>query len=203
MRRLVASAVAAVALLAAVPIASHAATTPDPAPGTPAWYQRDVENQQYATGRGRDLATHTGYQTQMAQQTPLTVAAHWQDQVAHPDRPSLTFASLFPGTYNADPYRTHWAEDGRGVRRSVEWTNRYGARIIGNLFAPKPGYTDPITHKKPKTLPTVVVTTGSIQGWQHAYYWAAQGLAEAGYLVLMYDVQGQGQSETMPHPQET
>src|SRR4051812_24503212 len=30
------------------------------------------------------------------------------------------------------------------------------------------------------------------------YFWAAEGLAEAGYEVLTYDVQGQGNSDTLP-----
>ena len=31
------------------------------------------------------------------------------------------------------------------------------------------------------------------------YWWLAQDLAERGYVVLTYDVQGQGTSETLPH----
>ena len=34
------------------------------------------------------------------------------------------------------------------------------------------------------------------------YWWLAQDLAERGYLVLTYDVQGQGTSETLPHENE-
>src|SRR3954465_15725688 len=33
------------------------------------------------------------------------------------------------------------------------------------------------------------------------YFWAAEGLAEAGYEVLTYDVQGQGNSDTLPDQQ--
>jgi hypothetical protein len=32
------------------------------------------------------------------------------------------------------------------------------------------------------------------------YWWLAQDLAERGYVVMTYDVQGQGTSETLPHP---
>jgi dienelactone hydrolase len=45
----------------------------------------------------------------------------------------------------------------------------------------------------------VVVTTGSVQGSEGMYEWLAQDLAERGYVVLTYDVQGQGTSETFPH----
>ena len=31
------------------------------------------------------------------------------------------------------------------------------------------------------------------------YWWLAEDLAERGYVVITYDVQGQGTSETLPH----
>jgi dienelactone hydrolase len=33
-----------------------------------------------------------------------------------------------------------------------------------------------------------------VQGYQQLYFWAAQDLASAGYMVMTYDVQGQGES---------
>ena len=47
--------------------------------------------------------------------------------------------------------------------------------------------------------PAVVITTGSIQGTQHMYWWAARTLATNGYVVFTWDVQGQGESETFGH----
>jgi hypothetical protein len=44
-----------------------------------------------------------------------------------------------------------------------------------------------------------VITEGSVQGSVNMYIWLAQDLAERGYVVLTYDVQGQGTSETFPH----
>ena len=44
----------------------------------------------------------------------------------------------------------------------------------------------------------MVITTGSVQGSEGMYEWLAQDLAERGYVVLTYDVQGQGTSETLP-----
>ena len=48
-------------------------------------------------------------------------------------------------------------------------------------------------------FPGVVITEGSVQGSEGMYEWLAQDLAERGYVVLTYDVQGQGTSETFPH----
>jgi pimeloyl-ACP methyl ester carboxylesterase len=45
----------------------------------------------------------------------------------------------------------------------------------------------------------VVFVTGSIQSSAGVYQWIAEDLAERGYVVLTFDVQGQGQSETLPH----
>jgi hypothetical protein len=39
-----------------------------------------------------------------------------------------------------------------------------------------------------------VITDGSVQAYEELYFWAAQDLAEAGYMVMTYDVQGQGDS---------
>jgi hypothetical protein len=82
----------------------------------------------------------------------------------------------------------------------VSYTNRYGALIRGDVFAPLPGARDPYTGAELKPpYPGVVITTGSIQGSERMYFWLAQDLAERGYVVLTYDVQGQGTSETLPH----
>ena len=38
----------------------------------------------------------------------------------------------------------------------------------------------------------------AVQAYEQLYYWAAQGLAQYGYEVLTYDVQGQGDSDLLP-----
>ena len=82
----------------------------------------------------------------------------------------------------------------------VSFTNRYGALLQGDVFAPLPGAHDPYTGKAlTGPFPGVVITTGSVQGSERMYWWLAQDLAERGYVVLTYDVQGQGRSETFPH----
>jgi dienelactone hydrolase len=65
-----------------------------------------------------------------------------------------------------------------------------GAKLNGYIFRPPASVRGP--------YPGIVITTGSIQGYQNMYFWAAEGLAEAGYMVLTYDVQGQGTSDTLP-----
>lgn len=49
---------------------------------------------------------------------------------------------------------------------------------------------------KPATAPGIVIETGSVQAPERLYWWAAQTLAAHGYVVMTYDVQGQGRSDT-------
>lgn len=153
-----------------------------------------------SSGRLVDQQTNPAFHAAMAARTPEAFVGGLSDQLAHPDRPMLTLGQLVPGGSTADPFRVDWAQQGRGIATPIEYTNRYGARITGTMWAPNLPFTDPVTGRTTDgPLPTVLITTGSIQGFEEMYLWAAQGLAEAGYVVMTYDVQGQGQSETFGH----
>ncbi len=52
--------------------------------------------------------------------------------------------------------------------------------------------------------PGIVITDGSVQADENMYWYAAQALAKAGYVVLTFDPQGQGQSRhvrSVPRPE--
>jgi dienelactone hydrolase len=105
----------------------------------------------------------------------------------------------FPGWNQGNAWRRSWPGT-RGLEIPVSYTNRYGALIRGDVYGPLPHARDPYTGKTLRPpYPAVVVTTGSIQGSEKMYRWIAEDLAERGYVVLTYDVQGQGTSETFPH----
>jgi dienelactone hydrolase len=185
---------AATLLVAAAPAAT------DPEPGSPAWVQRDLDNVAASAGRLVDEQTNPAFHQQWAAQTPGTFAESLSDQLTHPDRPIVSLGQLVPGGRTADPFRVDWAQRGRGTATPIEYHNRYGARITGTMWAPSLPHTDPLTGRTSNgPFPTVLITTGSIQGFEEMYLWAAQGLAEAGYVVMTYDVQGQGQSEVFGH----
>lgn len=62
------------------------------------------------------------------------------------------------------------------------------ARLSGRVWAPRgmrPG----------ARLPAVVIENGSIQAPETAYWWAAQRLVRAGYVVMTFDPRGQGRSD--------
>lgn len=196
--------VSAALLFAAAPAAlgTTARAASDPTPGSPEYVQRDNQNMQDAYGRqtgpGGQL-NNPEYSTALTQ-TNIGLSLHQlAQQLATPTRLALTPGNVFPGWNAGNPFREEWAGK-RGLRVPVAYTNRYGALIRGDVFAPLPGARDPYTHKKLKPpYPGVVITTGSIQGSERMYWWLAEDLAERGYVVLTYDVQGQGTSETLPH----
>jgi dienelactone hydrolase len=171
----------------------------EPEPGTPAYLQREAANAAYALGRQRDQLTNPEFAAAFTASTVQTYPEGVARQLRQPLSPIVSLGQVVPGGRAADPFRTTWAEDGRGTRTPISFQNRYGATIRGSLWAPPLPFTDPVTGRSGSgPLPTVVITTGSIQGFQEMYLWAAQGLAEAGYLVLTTDVQGQGSSDTFP-----
>ena len=191
---------ATLSLLLAGALAAPAAA--DPAPTDPAYTQRDAQNIADAYGR----IDGEGGQLRNPAYLPALVAASTQrgvdqllTQVASPTHPALTPGNAVPGWNVGNPLRAGW--DGtRGVTRAVTFTNRYGARLRGHVYRPLPGAIDPYTGRRLRgPFPGVVITEGSVQGSEGMYEWLAQDLAERGYVVLTYDVQGQGTSETLPH----
>jgi hypothetical protein len=194
------------ALLAALALAAPALAAPAvaaPAPGTPEYLQRDGQNVADAYGR----QTAPGGQIQNPNYFPALVVDQNQvvanqllDQAATPTRLAISPGNVFPGWNEGNPLRRGW--DGkRGQIVRISYTNRYGALIRGDVFAPLPGARDPYTGAALKPpYPGVVITTGSVQGSERMYWWLAEDLAERGYVVMTYDVQGQGTSETLPHP---
>ena len=174
----------------------------DPTPTDPAYTQRDVQNIADAYGR----VDGAGGQLQNPAYLPALVAASTQTsvdqlltQAASPTHPALTAGNLVPGWNVGNPLRAGW-NGTRGVSRTVSFTNRYGALLRGTVYKPKPGAADPYTGRElTGPFPGVVITEGSVQGSEGMYAWLAEDLAERGYVVLTYDVQGQGTSETLPH----
>src|SRR5687767_4963970 len=81
-----------------------------------------------------------------------------------------------------------WEENGAGLAHDVLFTARSGATIVGKVWATESG---------PAERPAIVITTGSVQAPQTLYWGLAATLAKHGYVVLTYDVQGQGRSDTL------
>ena len=167
------------------------------APNTPAWYRRDLLNQYCATLRLRDQYSNPAYGYENATQGDEL----WLDQLGQqisngPGHIHGGFTTLVPGSQAADAFRTisDWRQRTGGTVQPVSFTASDGAVLRGNVWMPPPG----TPRMKNGLYPGVVITDGSIQAYQQLYYWAAEGLAQYGYEVLTYDVQGQGDSDLLP-----
>jgi dienelactone hydrolase len=79
-----------------------------------------------------------------------------------------------------------WGPKGYGIVKPILFTARNGATLSGHVWATKAG---------PARRPGIVITNGSVQAAEQHYWYAAQTLAKAGYVVMTFDPQGQGQSD--------
>ena len=165
----------------------------DPAPGTPEWQQRDTLNQYCATLRIRDQVASPAFGFGNLSQGAVAVRRAGRRPARPPDEPQGGVTTLVPGSKAADPFRTieRWTEAGPRPRRAgVSSRALNGSTLRGHVFLP------PASVPRPKAgYPGVVITDGSVQAYEELYYWAAEDLAEAGYMVMTYDVQGQGDSD--------
>ncbi|RYJ07574.1 MAG: alpha/beta hydrolase, partial [Actinomycetales bacterium] len=184
-----------------LPAGAEAATDP-PRPGSVEFVARDAKNVLDAYGRitgpGGQLS-NPAYLPALVRTSSLVTVAQLLTQVANPTRVVATAGQLVPGWNAGNPLRSSW-NGKRGVMTPVAFTNRYGALLRGTMFTPRPGAKDPYTGATLRgPFPGVVITPGSVQGSAPMYHWAAQDLAERGYVTFVFDVQGQGTSETLPH----
>jgi dienelactone hydrolase len=171
--------------------ASCYAPAGDPQPGTPEWVERDTRNQYCASLRPLDQAASPAFGFGNLSQGASLYAEQAAEQAGRPTEPSGGITPLIPGAKAADPFRTlkRWTEAGRGRVAPVAFEALNGSTLRGHVFVP------PASVPRPKDgYPGVVITDGSVQAYEELYFWAAQDLAEAGYMVMTYDVQGQGDS---------
>ena len=110
-------------------------------------------------------------------------------QAADPQRLFLTDLCWSNGLACAGDVRLNdWKAKGYGKVEPVLFTARNGATLSGHVWK---------TLKGPTKRPGVVITNGSVQAPEQAYWWAAQTLAKAGYVVMTWDPQNQGRSDTL------
>lgn len=110
--------------------------------------------------------------------------ARLQTLLADPERqPNPNFATL--GSCPVDPRLTHWPDAG-GIVESVLFTSRAGGTLSGHVWA---------TQEGPAKRPGIVIINGSIIACEEVYWFVAQALAKAGFVVMTFDVQGEGMSD--------
>ena len=163
-----------------------------PAPGTPAWQERDLNNLECATQRQQDELSNPSFLRTWAiengEQDPGTATAGIVSQL-ETERPTGAAGDV-PDTKIGDPFREPalWQMAGRGQQMTLTMNSTTGAHLNARLYWPN----------GPGPFPAVVMMPG-LQAYNEIYEWLGEGLAESGYMVLIPDPQGQGASEDLPH----
>jgi dienelactone hydrolase len=181
------AALAAIASTAVVSPAGSAQAAP------PTAFNPLVEAQNFSiTSERQAIYDTSAYQTQLAVDSAASTAQALATEAADPER--LFTDDLCWNLANGcagDIRLNDWATNGYGLVRPVLFTARDGATISGHVWAT---VSDP-THPRAQR-PGIVITDGSVQADEQMYWYLAQTLAKDGYVVLTFDPQGQGQSDT-------
>jgi dienelactone hydrolase len=134
------------------------------------------------------LVTAPGYQLRLTTQSAHNLLDATAKLAHDPERSFATDLCWNGGNGCAGDVRLYdWGSKGYGIVEPVLFTARDGATLSGHVWATVAG---------PAKRPGIVITNGSVQADEAMYWWAAQALAKDGYVVLTFDPQGQGQSDT-------
>ena len=147
-----------------------------------------VEAQNFSKTQERQTIYNTPeYQLLLRQVSAQNRAAALAMQAADPERNfSGHLCASGEDGCAGDARLYDWGPKGYGIVKPVLFTARSGATISGHVWATRAG---------PSKRPGIVITNGSIQADEQLYWFVAQTLAKAGYVVLTSDPQGQGQSD--------
>jgi hypothetical protein len=152
----------------------------------PAYAQHDLDNISRSSERHVADLTRPEWNEAARQATAQSYLAALGIQLADLDngRIHTGLGQWIPGGSVGDPE----AYNAMPSRR-VQFLARTGAKLSGHIWGSEGS----------GRRPGIVITTGSIQATEGMYQWLAQILARAGYEVLTFDVQGQGESEGFGH----
>ena len=163
-----------------------------PAPGTPDWYAREAANVAVTQGEIQREVSDPSFTMRLQQQSAANIQSYALRQATDHDWSSQgNVCERWDGDCAGDPFRYPGADpfyDTVGTTTPISYYDDGGARISGRVWTPKhpvPGYK----------YPAVVIETGSVQAPETLYWWFAQTLVRNGYIVMTFDVRGQGRSD--------
>ncbi len=155
----------------------------------PTTFEAGLEAENFAITQQRQTIYDTPeYQQQLAEQGLANHLEATEEQAADPER-FFSDDVCFEGENGCagDVRLYDWEKNGYGKVRHVLFTARNGATISAHIW-----WTVGETAKRPG----IIITNGSVQADEPLYWFAAQALAKDGYIVMTFDPQGQGQSDT-------
>jgi dienelactone hydrolase len=179
----------ALLVLLALPAASLAIEHEQP----PTSFEPVLEAENFSITQQRQAIYDTPeYQAQLAEQGAKNREEATLEQVTDPER-NFSGDLCYEGENGCagDVRLYKWEQNGHGRVRKVLFTARNGATISARIWSA----VNPATNPNAK-MPGIVITNGSVQADEQMYWYAAQALAKDGYLVMTFDPQGQGQSDT-------
>ncbi len=168
----------------ALPAASYATEYEEP----PTTFEPVLQAENFSIIEQRQKIYDTPeYQAELAEQGAKNRLEATEEQANDPER-NFSDDLCYEGENGCagDVRLYSWEKDGYGQVRKVLFTNRGGATISARIWE---------TAGKGKR-PGIVITPGSVQADEQMYWYAAQALAKDGYIVMTFDAQGQGQSDT-------
>jgi len=136
--------------------------------------------------RNQHIVLTPEFQARLAQQNVDGLAELVEIETTDPEREPSNICSTRQQECAGDVRFYDWADDGFGLMEPLLFTARNGAVISGAVWRTEGG---------PVKRPGIVITTGSVQAPETLYWGFAATLAKHGYVVLTYDVQGQGRSD--------
>ncbi|HWA64750.1 MAG TPA: alpha/beta hydrolase [Mycobacteriales bacterium] len=161
---------------------------PNPKTDLVAWEARDRQNELCSTQRLTDELANPAFVAMSAMEVAGSNPNEIFGDVTDPRLRS--WGSVFVA--GGDPFRvpTRWVALGRGQFQQFHYISTDGAEIDAELFSPNP---------HPGRRYPIVTFTPGLQESKEQAWWYGEGLAEAGYVVLIMDPQAQGDSEVTSH----
>ncbi len=138
--------------------------------------------------RENHVVNTLGYRTLLVAKSALREVQLLQILAGDAERTPFVQLCAHKGDGCAGDVRLYdWVTRGAGIALPVAFTARQGSTLSGHLWATATGAAK---------RPAIVLTNGSVQAPEELYWAYAQVLAKAGYVVLTFDPQGQGYSDT-------
>lgn len=164
------------------------AGNPNPTTDTAAWQARDIHNELCSTQRLTDEVANPAF----VRLSGMEVAGYEPNQIfseLNDPRVRSWGGFLVAG---GDPFRTptRWTAAARGQYQEFTFISTTGAKLQAELYSPMP---------HPGARYPIVTFTPGLQESKEQAWWYGEGVAEAGYVVLVIDPQGQGDSEVTSH----
>jgi hypothetical protein len=170
--------------LLALPVAAYATEYEEP----PTTFEPVLQAENFSITEQRQKIYDTPeYQAELAARGAKNRLEATEEQAADPGR-FFSDDLCYEGENGCagDVRLYNWEKDGSGLVRKVLFTTRGGATVSARVWETAGG----------GRRPGVVITSGSVQADEQMYWYAAQALAKDGYIVMTFDAQGQGQSDT-------